>query len=373
MVADEFVNVPIMTDEATMADNAIQRLVDSYDGWQPNEGDLEVILVEALAQMAADAAQVAAVMPAAAFHTILRELFAIPIDEGQYATSSVTFTLLDTDPHTIPVGTEIDVDGYAFTVDSDTATAALTVAGVPVTAAEPGTAFNALVGDQVAMLSALAFVDSVALDTPPAGGTDPEQESDFLSRGSQELELLAKTLVTGRDYELVALTSPSAAHVVVIANQATRTITVIPSTSAGGPMPAPEKTALLALYNEYRQTTWTVAIADPTLTTINVTFSIHAYPTFVASAVVDEAEALVTSFLDPSTWGVPPGSAAPVVESRVRKNKLIDLIGDAPGVDYVVAVTITGSGGSTDAPTGDWIMPGTVPLPHAGTIAGSSV
>jgi hypothetical protein len=55
----------------------------------------------------------------------------------------------------------------------------------------------------------------------------------------------------------------------------------------------------------------------------------------------------------------------------VRKNKLIDLIGDATGVDYVIDLTITGSAGSVQT-NGDWLMPGAVPVPKAGpSITGS--
>jgi hypothetical protein len=47
----------------------------------------------------------------------------------------------------------------------------------------------------------------------------------------------------------------------------------------------------------------------------------------------------------------------------VRKNKLIDLIGNVPGVDYVLDVTISGTLG-TSQPNGDWQMPGPVALPN---------
>jgi hypothetical protein len=378
-VADDYIAVDITADETVLADNAIQRLIDQWADWEPSEGDLEVVIVEALAQMAADAAQVAAIMPDAAFHTMLEQLFEVTIDEGQVATTTVTFTLLDANPHTIPLGTEIDIDGYAFTVDDDTPTSATTKANVPVTAAEPGADFNGLVGDQVVMLSALAFVVDVTLDLPPAGGTDPEEEAAFLSRGSQELELLAKTLVTVHDYELLAIQQPSVGRVAVSNNMTTRTITVTATTALGDPLPTPEKTALAALYDEYRQTTWVVTLADATKTTIGVTFQVRVYGGYDKPTAVAEATDLVRAFLDPSTWGVPGyrmGSESGIVteiEPRVRKNKLIDLIGNAQGVDYVVSVTITGSAGSTDAPTGDWIMPGAVPLPVAGTVTGTAV
>jgi hypothetical protein len=138
-----------------------------------------------------------------------------------------------------------------------------------------------------------------------------------------------------------------------------------------------DKDTLTALYNEYRQTTWTVTIADAAKTSITVTFQIHVYPTFVAQTVIDEAEDLVTAYLDPAAWGVPdyalePSQVPTLVEPRVRKNKLIDLIGNANGVDYVVDVTISGAAGTLQS-NGDWLMPGTVPLPQAGSVVGTAV
>jgi hypothetical protein len=376
-VADAYVEVPVITDEETLADNATQRLVDEWDDWEPNEGDLEVVLIEAIAQMASDVAEATALMPDAAFHTMLA-LFDVNVDDGKYATTTVTFTMVDATPQVIPGGTEIAIDDYAFVVDDDMPVSALTLAGVPVTAAELGTGANGLPGDSVTMLSALTFVVSVSMDALPAGGTDPEEESAFLDRGSRELELLARTLVTGRDYELMALTNvPAVGRIAVVANQATRVITVTASTAAGNALAQTDKDTLTALYNEYRQTTWTVTIADAAKTSITVTFQIHVYPTFVAQTVIDEAEDLVTAYLDPAAWGVPdyalePSQVPTLVEPRVRKNKLIDLIGNANGVDYVVDVTISGAAGTLQS-NGDWLMPGTVPLPQAGSVVGTAV
>jgi hypothetical protein len=375
-VAENFIEVPVETDADTLADNALDYLAAEWEDWEPNEGDLEVVQIEALSQMAADVANVAAIMPNAAFEAILERLFAVVPQDGTPATGTVTFTLVDTTANVIPAGTEIDIDGYAFSVDQDTPTTAGsgTVAGVPVTAIESDTGANGLTGDTVVLVGVLTFVSDVALNGVTGGAVDPETEQEYLDRGSQALELQAITLVTAHDYEVMALSDSRVGRAVAVDDRTNRRITVTASKADGSVVDAATKTALTALFDSYRQTTWQVVLGDATKTTINVTFQLHAYPNFDTAMVISSAKDAVVDFLDPTTWGsyLSAPSPTPDVEPRVRKNKLIDVIGSVTGVDYVVDVTITGSAGSVQS-NGDWLMPGAVPLPSAGTITGTSV
>jgi hypothetical protein len=374
-MAENFIEVPIETDADTLADNAIDVLQAQWEDWEPNEGDPEVIQIEALSQMAADVADVAAIMPNAAFEAILDRLFNVVPQDGEPALGTVTFTLVDSAANVIPGGTEVDIDGYAFSVDEDTPTIAgsTTVAGVPVTANDNDSGANGLTGETVVLVGVLAFVSDVSLDGPTSGAIDPETEQEYLDRGSQALELQAITLVTAHDYEIMALSDPRVGRAVAVINMATRTITVTASQADGTNLPTAAKTDLAALFDSYRQTTWTVVLGDATKTTINVTFQVHVYPGFDAPTVITAAIDAVTVFLDPAAWGsnLNTPSPTPDVEPRVRKNKLIDVIGSVTGVDYVIDLTITGSAGSVQS-NGDWLMPGTVPLPSAGTITGTA-
>jgi hypothetical protein len=373
-MADSFIEVPIVTDANELADLAIDELAATWTDWEPNDGDLEVVQIEALSQMAADVANVAAIMPAVAFEAVLERLFGVVPQSGEPAVGTVTFTLLDALPHTIPGGTEVDIDGYAFTVDDDMTIAAgqTSLAAVPVSANVNDTGANGLVGENVTLVGVLAFVGTVTLDAPTSGAVDPETEEEYLDRGSQALELQAITLVTARDYELMALNDPAVERATAVINMATRTITVTVSDEDGAVVDSASKTRLAATFDDYRQTTWVVVIGDPTVTTINVTFQVHLYPGFDSTAALDNAKAVLIDFLDPSSWGsTQTDQGTPTVEPRVRKNKLIDLIGDATGVDYVIDLTITGSAGSVQT-NGDWLMPGAVPVPKAGpSITGS--
>jgi hypothetical protein len=259
-------------------------------------------------------------------------------------------------------------------IDDISTTGTLTLANVPVTANENDTAANGLTGEVVTLVGVLTFVSDVALVGTTSGAVDPETEQEYLDRGSQALELQAITLVTAHDYEIMAQTDPRVGRAVATVNMTTRTITVTASQADGTAIDAATKSALTALFASYRQTSWAVVLGDATKTTINVTFQIHVYPTFDAPTVIASCVEAVKAFLDPTTWGsnFSDPSPTPDVEPRVRKNKLIDVIGSVTGVDYVIDLTITGSAGSVQT-NGDWLMPGTVPVPTPGTgITGTS-
>ena len=87
-------------------------------------------------------------------------------------------------------------------------------------------------------------------------------------------------------------------------------------------------------------------------------------------------EQAVLDYLYPATFGTPPlgdvHSTNWVSDRTVRKNKLIDMVGNVSGVNYVEDLTITGNLG-TSKPNGDWEMPGPVALPAPNSTAVATV
>ena len=49
----EYLDVPIETDPDALAEDAFDYISDQVPGWEPNAGNLEVWLIEALARMSA--------------------------------------------------------------------------------------------------------------------------------------------------------------------------------------------------------------------------------------------------------------------------------------------------------------------------------
>lgn len=354
-MADRFITVDIETDAATLADNAVTQLQGVWPGWVPNDGDMEVVQIETVAPMAADVAQVAAIVFPAIFRAYGTKLIGLPYQAGSVATGDVTFTLTDLDGHTITAGSAIDIDGVEFTTDSDAIVAAGddTAAAVPVTASVLGIVGNDLAGDVVSPISALSFVASISLDAPTAGGVDPEVDSGYQDRLSQQLELQAKTIITTRDFEIEALNYPGVGRALAIGDTA-RNVTIALATPAGGATSGAIKTALEAIYEEFRQVNTTYTVIDPTFTTVDVTYSVKQYQGFNATDLKDRIDAQLADVLSPVNWGRPKssGDAGPPTgwqnTTVVRRNKLIDLIGDVDGVDYVNGLVIAGSAGTVD-------------------------
>jgi Baseplate J-like protein len=377
-VSDQsFVSVPLTTDAQTLADDAVEKLRDQWDGWEPNDGDLEVIQIEALAPMAQNAAEAAATMFPAAFRAYGTKLIGVPYANGVPASGTVTFQLTDTDDHTIPAASQVDIDGFAFATDGDATAApgADVIAAVPVTATEPGAAQNGLVGSVVTPITALAFVESVTVDSPTGGGTDPEDDLDYQDRLARELQLQAKTLVTTRDFEVEALSDPAVGRAVAIADSA-RHITVTLTDHAGEPVAADVKDRLVADFAAYRQVNTIVTIVDAAYTTVNVAWAVVAYPGFDLADLEARVDATLTELLSPANWGSPKNFGDPgspdgwYNDPVVRRLKLVDVVGDVEGVNYVATLTITGSAGTVDG-NGDLTMPGTIALPRPGAIAGT--
>lgn len=371
--SDFFIDVPIETDAQTLADDAVDRLAEKWPGWEPNDGDLEVVQIETLAPMAEDVAVSAAQVPRAIFREYGTQLIGRPYDDGSPATTTVAFTFLNSTGYTIPEGFEIDIDGYAFRVDSETVVpvGATSVSSVPVTAAESTEDANGLVGTNVSPVSSLIDIESITVNTPTANGTNPEDDLDYQNGLTNDLKLQAKTLVTVGDFELWALSKPGIGRVVAV-HAGDRAVNVVVTDDEGEPVTAGVTTDLLADFEQYKLVNTVLTVNDPTYTTINVTYTVKARSGVNQADLQSRIDAMLTDLLSPQNWGSPKGVTflnTWDLEPVVRANLLIDRIGDVDGVDYVTSVSITGSAGAASG--SNWTMAGTYPLPRPGVMTGT--
>jgi hypothetical protein len=379
-----YVDVPLESDEATLADQAVERLREQWTDWEPNEGDLEVVQIEALASMAAAVAQQASVATEEIFRAFGTQLVGVPYEDGSPATTTVTFVLTDTEVHLVEDGTEIDIDGYAFLTVGDVTNVLGQgqINAVPVECAVIGVEGNGL-GISAARISALAFVAEVLVDAPTSGGTDAMSDEDYLGALSRKLQLRADTLVTKRDHEYWALSYPEVGRAYAVHTD-DRRVTIYIATDAGEIVSTPTKTQMTTDVLNYRLVNTVTTIADPSYTTITVTYAVHALPGFDLVDLHARIDSALLSWLSPAGFATPKsgdpgtGTGAWVGTNVVRKNVAIDRIGDVEGVDYVDTVTLAiGSGAGAVNGAGDVVMGGTVALPRStqagltGTVSGS--
>lgn len=367
---DYFVTVPIETDSQTLAQRGIDNLRAKWPNWSDDDGDLGTVQFQSIAPMAADAAVAASRMFLAAFRTFGTKLADVPYGTGSPATTTVSFHFTDALGHRVPEGFEVDIDGYAFAVEADVDVAAGvdTVSGVVVTATVMGAEQNDLMGDSVVPIGSLSYVEDVVLDSPTDGGSDPEDDPSFQSRLVVEQRLKARTLVTPPNFEADALQEPGIGRALVIKDNA-RNFTAVFTDDAGEPVSQAIKDRVNDRWLAYRQVNTTFNMPDATYTDIDLAGTIVAYPGFDKADLLARINELLASWLAPGVWGRPKnfgdiGSSTWYNENTVRRNKIIDLIGDVTGVNYVGGdLTINGA-------AADFVLPGTVALTRPGNFAG---
>ena len=80
-----YINLPVVTDSNVLIQQALTNISANIPGWVPREGNLEVLLLEQFALMAAEAANVASNVPDTIF-TYFGSLVGITPNTGASAT-----------------------------------------------------------------------------------------------------------------------------------------------------------------------------------------------------------------------------------------------------------------------------------------------
>lgn len=216
----DFIDVAITTDQPTIVDAALTQLAadlqaSGVTGYVPNEGNMEVILLNVVAQLAADLALMASQVPAAIFRTFGTQLEGLPYNNAAFATATSAWTLTDTLGHTIPGGTQVTLGGFGFYVETDVVVGATTSATVALIAVDSGTGYNGLSGAAL-LVDNLNFVASVLVTTPSSGGSDQETDLDYQDRLAEQLALQAPRPITAPDYAAFVRTVPVTVAGVVV-------------------------------------------------------------------------------------------------------------------------------------------------------------
>jgi hypothetical protein len=365
----DFIDVDVPSDASVLAEDAVEQLEAQWPGWTANEGNLEFKQIQALSPLAQNAAEVAAVVPAAVFRGYGTKLIGEPYQAAVPATGSVQITAIDTDGYSTDDLVQLAQGDQAFlTDDVISIPPGSTSATVTMTSITPGAGGNDLVGD-IDLVTALPWVSDAVIVGTTAGGVDAEVDEDYQDRLSQQLQLQAKTLVTGRDFELMALNQPNIGRAMAIVGTA-RAVTVAVASKTGGLVASADKTALVAIYTQYRQVNTTYTIIDPTFTTVSVTFTVKGYPSYDAADLKARCEAAIAAWLDPANFGNPStlrqdgiGGNLWLNTTVIRLDKVLDILALVDGVDYVVRSSVLINGVNADLN-----LTGTAPLPTVGTI-----
>lgn len=336
--------------------------------WEPREGNTEVVLLESMALEVADNIFAINRLPGAIMEVLLR-LYGIARDLGTPPTAWIAFTLVDSLGYDLPAGIRVAVpvtgeEALVFTttvpVSADPGTNSVSAYAVAdrSTAAANGTP----VSTPIEMLDSVATVERVDLASEPTGGTDPEDDLSWFSRGAQRFSRLAETLVLPEHFTAAALEEPLVERAFTIDNydpgQAGGvgthpghvTVAVYGNNAA---VSTATKNALAARFEAAAQANLAVHIADPTVTNVEVDATVTIMAGYTSAQVQANALAALQAYLSPSEWKW---------SGTVYRNELIALLDRVEGVDRVVSIA---------NPAADLALPGVAPLARLNVVTSS--
>lgn len=393
-----FVEAELTTSEAGLKLLALTKLVElieaeGIEGYEPLEGQLEVIILAVAAVLFANTAQTAAVVLPAVFRQYGLQLLKLPYNEGAAATAITTWTVVPSEGvRTIEAGTQIEAGGLGFKVEANTEVKAkATSIEVPVVAVARGAEYNKVSG-VAKQVNPYDWVTEVQIVGETGGGAEQETDEEYLDRLAAQLELQAPRPVNAADFAPFLLGVPSSilpAGIVVgrataidlyDAETAEENVPFCTTTWVTGPegeaLSKADMEALEAWVTKYVPLNFRPYVRAPAYEKIYVTAKVHVLAAYNPEAVVANVTAALEALISKKRWGNPgaqtTGSQQWINEKTVRYNTILGAIEAVPGVDYC----FDGSEGlkigtsATPAGTIDIALSGVVTLPEAtsGTI-----
>jgi hypothetical protein len=381
MTTPGYVTVPIGRTATDIETSALTALAASLPGWVPRDSNLEVWLLESMAQMVSETSYVAAQVPDAIFKTFGQTLLNLPPLAGSAATMASTWSFSDTAGHTIPAGTRVSYPGTGstpliFTVKTAVTVAAgsnITVAGgVTLVAPAVGVIYNGLAAASLVLSDNLAYVTTITSVGSSAGGVDAETDAAYLVRLVADLKLLAPRPILPSDFAALATNQAGVARATAIdgynpvdsSTGNARMVAVACVDTAGAALTTGLTATVSAYLQSLREVNFVVNVIAPTSTAIDVSATVVTTKGASINMVSTAITAAINNYLLPANWGGP----APLWTNLkiVHYLKLASIISDVPNVAYVSLLQLALGGGTLGS--GDVTLPGVAPLPRPGAI-----
>jgi hypothetical protein len=360
-----------VSDQA-IVDTAIAATRLNLPGWVPNEGNTEVVIIEALALEIAELIVTANRLPGAVAVAILG-LIGVTRDLGAPPTATATITFGDLLGHSVPAGTR----AHLLLADGSTVTFLVEPPGLTV-APGAGDGVVSLIGDTytsaangtpagtpLVMADRVSFIDSIVLATDVADGRSPETDSEWRDRGVGRLSRLSETLVLPRHFVAAALEDPLVGIAVGLDsydpggggvpgdNPGHMTVAVLDE--VGAALSAPTKAALELSMEASALAILDVHIMNAAVVTVAVAATVVPVAGATWITVRDSVVAAIQAYLDPIAWAQRSGG------TTIYHNEMVSLIDQVSGVERVVSVTVAAS-------SADYAITGIAALPKAGVV-----
>jgi len=205
-----YIGVPTVTDPDVISEAALNYLMTNIPGFSPSDGNLEVWMIMALAQMLSTSRDVASIVPDEIFEYFGTTVMNLPPIAAAPSAVNATITVQDNAGYDIPAGTQFafQVTGTQFALfttlnDTVILPGFNTATNVNLVAEVAGSASNGLTGAMVT-IDPLAFITGILATTTSAGGVDAEDIGTYLSRLVSDLQLLAPRPILPGDFAVLA-------------------------------------------------------------------------------------------------------------------------------------------------------------------------
>lgn len=364
-----FVDLRIYDKDAQeVFDYALELLKISLPEWEPQEGNTEVLLLEAMAQQVAEAIFAINRLPGAVTQILLR-LYGIERDDGDPPRATVVFNLADSLGHDIPAGTRLrldlpgGLDPVVFLTDTALSVAPGDNSGTVTVTANRNTvdANGTIIGTRLELLDAIAYVNTVDTTTVVASGTDQETDEAWYTRGVQRFDRLSETLVVPSHFVSAALERPEVKRAFTLDNYSPAGLTTPTGVGAtpsgtGGTLSAATYSYRVSAVNSYGETLASAAVTAITsgvTSKVTVAWSpvvpldgadpVTNYKVYGRTGGTELLMATVSAatFTWDDTGAVSPSGALPVANTTVGP------VGDFPGH---VTVAVYGDGAPLSSP-----------------------
>ena len=382
-----YIRIPLETNPTNLSQSVFDYINAQAPDWIPSEGNLDVWIIRAVAQLASENRDLATDVQDDIFRYFGASLVGVQPIDATPAQGNTTWVLADSLGHTIAAGTNVgipDINGniYPFQVTSDvvvpngqSATGAGSVLVTAVLEGAQGTGLGGA-GSTVQLIDVLDWVQTITLTGPTFGGKDAEDDPTYLNRLSQHMQRLSMRPILPADFSAMAIDAdPSVQRAVTIDGYNTadstynnqRMVTVACVDPNGAAITAAAKSNVQAYLQANREVNFIVNMMDPHFTVITVVASIHVTTGYDPTATINSVVASLQGYLSPARWGVDPtvqeDSAVNtwLDNTHVYYNEIITNISNVVGVDHVISCTVNGG-------TADIVLTGPAALTQPGTM-----
>lgn len=347
------------TQPSTIYDSAVEYAQVAVPEWTPISGSVEDAIIQVGAYVAGHLGGAINRVPNGVLEALLK-LFGITRNVGVAPTGYVQITTINNAGYTIPSGTRFayldnsNPDNtvlYSFdTVEELTISPGSTVGTVGISGTSLIEYPVLTSGTTLQLVSSVSSVSSAVLFGNIEIGSDPETDTQYLTRAIAKLNSYTTALVTASQIQQYILSAYTDAYRVKVYNRLNSTndaasvtatngyATIYVAKQGGASLTA---TAMSAIQQDVADRTvagLTIGIKQPYIVPITLATTVTMKTGYSQPTVTSNVTAALNQYLHPDYWDW---------AGTIYYNELISLIDQVDGVDRVVSLTITAASGAT--------------------------